>query len=228
MPESNIKTLTALEKEIWQRLQTLKSLTTARMREVRREYSKRLATAQPEDVVRLASRLLRIRVPEFFAYELVQHHKRALQSLKAKSLEELGRGIDSWVAVDTFACFLSGPAWRERQVPDALIKRWARSQDRWWRRAALVSTVPLNNKARGGSGDTKRTLMICEMLATDRDDMVVKAVSWALRELSKRDHDAVRSFLTKHKDELAPRVLREVNNKLSTGLKNPQIRKANS
>jgi 3-methyladenine DNA glycosylase AlkD len=224
---SDIQTLKGIEREISQRLLALKSPTTARMRELRREYSKRISLFPPEDVVSLALRLLRIGVPEFFAYELVQYHKQALQSLKAKSLEELGRGINSWVAVDTFACFLSGPVWRERQVSDSLIKRWARSPDRWWRRAAVVSTVPLNNKTRGGSGDAKRTLMICEMLAADRDDMVVKAVSWALRELAKRDHEAVRSFLIKHKDELAPRVLREVNNKLSTGLKNPRIRKAN-
>ena len=222
MPESSIKTLAVLETEISQRLHALKTPTTARMREIRREYSKRIASAPPENVISLASRLLGIGVPEFFVYELVQHHKRALQSLKAKSLEELGKGINSWVSVDTFACFLAGPAWRERQVSDLLIKRWARSKDRWWRRAAVVSTVPLNNKARGGSGDADRTLMICEMLAADRDDMVVKAVSWALRELSKRDLESVRRFLSKYQDVLAPRVLREVNNKLQTGLKNPR------
>jgi 3-methyladenine DNA glycosylase AlkD len=85
-----------------------------------------------------------------------------------------------------------------------------------------VSTVALNNKARGGSGDTDRTLMICDMLVEDRDDMVVKALSWALRELSKRDPEAVRKFMQENKRRLAPRVTREVNNKLQTGLKNPR------
>jgi 3-methyladenine DNA glycosylase AlkD len=97
-------------------------------------------------------------------------------------LERFGRGIDSWGAVDMFACYLSGPAWREHQVPDKLIHNWARSADRWFRRAALVSTVPLNSKARGGKGDSKRTLAVCASLVADRDDMVVKALSWALRE----------------------------------------------
>ena len=63
--------------------------------------------------------------------------------------------------------------------------------------------------------------MICEMLTEDRDDMVVKALSWALRELSKRDPDSVREFLNEHEDDLVRRVSREVNNKLETGLKNP-------
>jgi 3-methyladenine DNA glycosylase AlkD len=164
----------------------------------------------------------RTTVPRFFAYELIQHHREALQSLKAKSLEDLGRGNKSWGEVDSFACYLAGPLWRERQVSDMVIKRWARSRDRWWRRAALVCTVALNNKARGGSGDTNRTVMICQMLVADRDDMVVKALSWALRELSKRDPESVRKFLKEHDGTLAPRVVREVSSKLQTGLKNPR------
>ena len=125
-----------------------------------------------------------------------------------------------------FACYLSGPAWREHQVGDKLIHGWARSPNRWFRRAALVSTVPLNSKARGGIGDTARTVEVCRALTADRDDMVVKAMSWALRELSKRDPGSVRKFLRKHKDVLAPRIIREVNSKLQTGLKNPRNQRA--
>ena len=105
---------------------------------------------------------------------------------------------------------------------DDLIRFWARSPDRWWRRAALVSTVPINNKARGGSGDVSRTLDICKILVTDHDDMVLKAMSWALRELGKHYPTAVRSFIKSHQRALAPRVIREVRNKLETGLKNPR------
>ena len=90
--------------------------------------------------------------------------------------------------------------------------------------AAVVCTVALNSKARGGQGDTSRTLMICRRLVEDRDDMVVKAMSWALRELAKRDPAAVRGFLAEHETALAPRVKREVRNKLETGLKNPKKR----
>ena len=128
----------------------------------------------------------------------------------------------SWDAVDVFASYLSGPAWREGQTSDTEIKRWAKSPDLWWRRAALVSTVPLNNKTRGGSGDAKRTLMICELLIEDHEDMVVKAMSWALRELAKRKPTAVTKFLEQHYHRLAARVLREVGNKLTTGKKNPK------
>jgi 3-methyladenine DNA glycosylase AlkD len=67
-------------------------------------------------------------------------------------------------------------------------------------------------------------LGVCRLLVEDRDDMVVKAMSWALRELSKRDPTAVRQFLDEFQHAIAARVVREVGNKLSTGLKNPRER----
>lgn len=210
--------------EIIDGLGSLPDLRTARVRTFRRAISRRVRHWSPADVVGLANRLLHRSdiIARFVAYELVAHHPGALASLRAKELERLGKGIGSWEAVDAFSCYLAGRAWRERQVPDRLIHRWARSSDRWWRRAALVSTVPLNNKTQGGNGDAKRTLAVCHLLVHDRDDMIVKAMSWALRELAKRDPQSVRTFLAEQETVLAKRVLREVRNKLTSGLKNPR------
>ena len=197
------------------------------LRRLRREFSRRVAGEAPREVVALALALVRRGGIErrFVAYELVHHHRGALAGLGARDLERLGAGLDGWGAVDAFGCYVAGPAWRERQVSDALIRRWARSPDRWWRRAALVSTVPLNSRARGGGGDATRTVALCRLLVADRDDMVVKALSWALRELAKRDPAAARRFLRDQGERLAPRVVREVRNKLTTGLKNPRRRR---
>ena len=158
----------------------------------------------------------------FAAYELVVNHKAAIESITAAEVESLGHGMDEWGDVDSFGCCLSGPAWRRGRIPDARIRKWARSRDWAWRRAALVSTVPLNSRAQGAAGDAKRTLEICGMLVADRKDLVVKALSWALRALAKRDPAAVRRFLAEHRQELAARVIREVENKLTTGRKNPR------
>jgi 3-methyladenine DNA glycosylase AlkD len=189
---------------------------------LRRRYSRQLAKAPAAQVVALAHALLEQYGHRWLAYDLINHHRAALASIDAAELEAFGQGMASWGAVDSFGRSLSGPVWRERQVPDALIHKWACSEDRWWRRAALVSTVPLNVRARGGTGDVPRTLAVCRMLVDDHDDMVVKAMSWALRELVAYDPDAVRAFLTEYDDRLAARVKREVRNKLSTGLKNPR------
>ena len=136
-------------------------------------------------------------------------------------LEPLGNRMDSWGLVDAFAS-LAGPAWREGQISDETVMSWTRSENRWWRRGALVCTVFLNRRTLSGRGDTPRTLAVCEALAGDRDDMVVKGLSWALRDLSKRDRAAAERFLKEHEGELHARVKREVRNKLETGVKNPR------
>jgi 3-methyladenine DNA glycosylase AlkD len=212
----------ALAAELIAHLRGLTVFRTQQVRAIRREYSKRLAPATAEDVLAVALEVIEQTGCRWAAYELVCHHRAALRSLGVKELHQFGRGMASWGEVDSFACYLAGPAWRERQVPDRLLHGWAVSKDRWWRRAALVSTVPLNNKARGGNGDIGRTLELCRLLVKDSDDMVVKAMSWALREAAKRDPAAVRRFLAGHESVLAARMLREVRNKLWTGLKNPR------
>jgi 3-methyladenine DNA glycosylase AlkD len=215
---------TTTAENILARVQALALPSTGNIRSVRRDFSKLLAKAEAEFVLNLAFNLMELPGFEFrfIAYELVQHHRAAFTSLNGPTLEKLGNGMNNWAAVDCFGCYLAGPAWRERQIKGSVVRGWTRAKDRWWRRAALVSTVALNNKARGGTGDARATLMICRLLTADRDDMVVKALSWALRELSKRDPSSVREFLREHEGELAPRVVREVNNKLKTGLKNPR------
>jgi 3-methyladenine DNA glycosylase AlkD len=208
--------------EIGSRLAGLSSQTTPAARSVRREYSRLLAQVAPDLVVRIALRLAsRSGVTcRFVAYEIVQHHKAAFASLTPEGLLKLGAGIDGWAAVDCFACYLSGPAWRDGRLSDAVIRRWIKSADRWWRRAALVSTVALSR--RGEAEDGRKVIEICTLAVADRDDMVVKALSWALRELAKKHPGEAREFLARHRDALAARVIREVQNKIATGLKNPR------
>ena len=193
-------------------------------RAVRRRYSRALVQASPEFVLGLTRELLNTHGERWLAYELVRQHRAAFQRIGEAELDEFGQGIDSWDAVDGFARILAGPAWLNGQVPDAAIHKWAQSEDRWWRRAALVSTVALNIRSQGGYGDTPRTLAVCRLRVADRDDMVVKALSWALRALVVHDPDAVCEFLREYDDVLAARVKREVRNKLATGLKNPRRR----
>ncbi len=54
----------------------------------------------------------------------------------------------------------------------------------------------------------------------DTQDMIQKALSWALRELSKRDRAAVVDFMKLHEPRLARRVVKEVTHKLDFGTKN--------
>jgi len=212
----------AIADAIDRQLRALAEPTTAAMRRVRIDYSRCLRTHSASDVLAVAEALAERH--RWVAYELLYYHPSKLAQLDLAAVERLGRGISSWGAVDAFARYISGPAWRLGLIADANVQCWAASPDRWWRRAALVSTVPLNLRAAGGTGDSTRTLDICARLAADRDDMVVKALSWALREMVLWDPDGVRAFLAAHDAVLAPRVRREVNHKLASGLKNPTRR----
>jgi 3-methyladenine DNA glycosylase AlkD len=154
----------------------------------------------------------------YLAYELLRAAPRALTAARVKDVRRFAVGMTTWSDVDCFGCFVAGVAWRTGRISDKEIARFASSIDRWWRRAALVATVPLNAKSRGATsatGDAKRTLAVCTQLLDDQDDMVVKAMSWALRELAKRNPRAVRTFLSEHAERLTARVRREVTNKLT-------------
>src|SRR5262249_39764057 len=147
------------------------------------------------------------------AYELILFHPTAPRLIDELMLERFGQGLSSWADVDQFAVLLAGPAWRARQIPDSTIHAWAHRPDPRGRGAALGATVPRNVGPQGGQGDIPRALAVCELLVHDRDDMVVKAMSWALRELVVHDRASLGAFLAEHDDALAARVKREVRNK---------------
>ncbi len=179
-----------------------------------------------EDAMELAARLFMMDEWRYIwpSAVIFRKHPTARTKITPEYLEPLGNQMDSWGLVDAFSA-IAGPAWREGYFSDEAVMEWTRSESRWWRRAALVCTVFLNRKAQGGRGDTPRTLMVCEVLAADKDDMVAKGMSWALRDLSKRDRQAVEKFLEKHEHELPALVKREVRNKLTLGVKNPRRKK---
>jgi 3-methyladenine DNA glycosylase AlkD len=202
--------------------QALATHNTDTERAICQKYTNIVRQAPPKYVLAFARQLLFTHSHRWQAYEIIAAHPGAFHSLGADELEQLGQGINSWWSVDSFARTLSGPAWRDGLVPDELIIKWAGSPDLWWRRAALVSTVAFNIRSLGGKGDVPRTLAICQLLVADHEDMVVKALSWALRELVYFDPNAVERFLQEHEQVLAGRVKREVGSKLRMGLKNPK------
>jgi 3-methyladenine DNA glycosylase AlkD len=197
--------------------------TVGAVRVVRRKWSKALKQEPAKLVMDVVVALAGGRTwPErLVAFELLESHPGAFGMLNASCVTALAEGFADWGSVDHFGVTVAGPAWRAGLIPDAAVHSWTKSDDRWRRRLALVSTVRLNTPARERKGDATRTLAVCRQLIADRDDMVVKAMSWALRELAKRDPAAVKRFLKDEGGNLAARVRREVTNKLTTGLKNP-------
>jgi 3-methyladenine DNA glycosylase AlkD len=197
-------------------------LTTPVLRARRREISRALRVAPASDVLRLA-RLAEGQLPQeqkWVAYELVRFHPGAFAAIGVPEIEDFADRTASWYAVDGLGTILTGALWARGQLPDVLFDAWSRSENRWLRRSALVATVGRN----AVRPDPERTFALCLRLADDRDDMVEKAVSWALRWLSQKDRAVVEAFWAAQADRFRPRVRREVSHKLSTGRKTPRRR----
>jgi 3-methyladenine DNA glycosylase AlkD len=160
------------------------------------------------------------------AYEMLGAMPSARDGLGVKRLEALFDGNDNWAAVDGFCSALSGPQYSAGILAPAILERWARSRDPWMRRAALATVATAFQRAslRARSPVTP-SVRVCALLVNDRHDHVVKALSWALRNLSSRDRALVERFVREHETRLAARVKREVVRKLTTGTKNKSKRR---
>ncbi|OYU94717.1 MAG: hypothetical protein CFE21_13580 [Bacteroidetes bacterium B1(2017)] len=155
------------------------------------------------------------------AFEYIGLEKKVLATFNESHLPSFMKYMDNWVCTDTFGVHVLGVAWRNNQIKTSTIHKMASHSDFWIRRLALVATIPFNMRSRGGKGNTEQTLAVCELLVADKHDMIVKALSWALRELLEHDKDSVEKFLVKHEHVIHARVKRELKNKISTGKKNP-------
>lgn len=193
---------------------------TPHLRALRKIWSQGLKAENGAYVIAVAEALEAVTPQEtkWLAYELIRHHKAAFAEVSQTLVERFAEHAASWYAVDGLGTILTGRLWAQGRLPDALIDDWAASDNRWLRRSALVATVGRN----AVTPDPERTFRLCLRLADDRDDMVEKAVSWALRWLAQKDRAVVDVFMDEHIELFRPRVRREVAHKLATGLKTPR------
>jgi 3-methyladenine DNA glycosylase AlkD len=202
-------------------------VTTPEVRKLAKRMLTELHEDSPEFVLSVANELIDIDALETcqLAQFVVSQHEPTMQKLNVRDIERLGRSMDNWAAVDGLACLITGELWRLGRLRDTTLLRWARSDNLWWRRTAVVSTTTLNKKSWGGTGDLQRTVMIVDLVKTERHPMIAKAVSWALRQLVSWEPDAVRAYLAENKPVLPALVVREVTKKLDFGVKNPRRKK---
>lgn len=204
-------------------IRVLQTASTPALRRIRRQWSAALKSWTPGDVLRFAARLLDEPAwpARLIAYEVVACHAPAFAALNDRRIEAMAKSLSDWGSIDLFGVTISGPAWLAGTLSTPRVQAWTRSRDKWRRRLALVSTVALNVSSRGGRGDAARTLRICARLVRDRDPAIVKALSWALRALAKREPQAVKKFIAAQRELLAALVQREVRNVLESGTKRP-------
>ena len=153
---------------------------------------------------------------------LLEHYHHRVRGLTRADFERWRRGLDSWEATDGLGWVLA--VWvlgdvdtRQDFLGDLII-----DEDVWSRRMALAATVRINRDMAGPTLPD-RTLELVDKVKGERHPMVTKAVSWALREMVKQHRERVAAYLEANRDLLAAHVVREVSNKLETGLKSGRI-----
>lgn len=76
----------------------------------------------------------------------------------------------------------------------SLMEEWVKSENKWVRRLAVATIPPY---IRAEKTESKVCLQLLDKVMKEEDKDVKKAISWALREITKKDPEAVFNFLQK-------------------------------
>jgi 3-methyladenine DNA glycosylase AlkD len=91
--------------------------------------------------------------------------------------------ISSWADHDALVHYLVAPMIAAQPPLARSVFRWAKSRDRWHRRAACVALIQ-GTRRKMFFPEIKR---LAKSLMLDQDDMVQKGLGWLLRETAKAD-----------------------------------------
>ena len=112
------------------------------------------------------------------------------------------RYVNNWDLVDVTCPHLVGRPLLERNDRSVLYEL-AREDHLWSQRIAMVSTITFIR-----NGQFADAFAIAEILLTHRHDLIHKAIGWMLREVGKRNADALEEFLHDHVRQMPRTALR--------------------
>jgi 3-methyladenine DNA glycosylase AlkD len=112
--------------------------------------------------------------------------------------------IGSWADHDALVHSLIAPMVASKPVRARIVFRWAKSPNRWHRRAACVALI------RGARAKMffPEIQKLSNSLLADKDDMVQKGLGWLLRETAKFDAKRTAPYLMKIRERAPHLVLR--------------------
>lgn len=157
-----------------------------------------------------------IRDEILFGIFLLEKHKSLFSTKLFANVDGWIAYIENWEVCDQLASRVSGEIVARDLTLLAKLLEWTQSDHLWRRRSALAVTSALNQK---GRSHVEETLKVTEKVMNDEERMVQKAVSWTLKEASKKDERQVFDYLMKWKDKANPRIIKEGAEKLSPELR---------
>ena len=109
--------------------------------------------------------------------------------------------INNWAKCDGFCNHTIGDLIQKYPESISEVKSWAKSKNRWLKRAAAVSLIVSAKKG----NFMHEAFEICDMLLCDQDDMVQKGYGWLLKEESRRHQKEVFDYVVKNR-KIMPRT----------------------
>ena len=156
------------------------------------------------------------------AQELLITHKKYWKKFDWKIGESWLNEVDNWVHCDVLSWQILGflVLWDKSHLKN--LKNYLKRPGKWHRRAAIVSLLQL---IRAKEIQAKEVLAMIDRIIDDQEPMVQKAISWVLREMIRASNEkVVKKYLEQNQNRLAGYVVREVTNKLQTGLKSGKVK----
>lgn len=168
-------------------------------------------------LIEIADQLFRGRILEekILAVQLLETSTKEMTRADFKRFEGWLQRVSTWADHDALASYLLGPLMAADPALSRNALLWAKSKERWHRRAAAVSLI---RGVRVGlfESETKRATA---MLLNDDDLMVQKGLGWLLREAAKYNPDFAVPLLMKIRKQAPRLVLRTGCETLPTGLR---------
>lgn len=123
--------------------------------------------------------------------------------------------VSNWATCDTLCNHTIGTI--VERYPRYLenLKQWARSENRWVKRASAVTLII---PARQGKF-LKDIFEIADTLLLDKDDMVQKGYGWMLKDASLKYHHKVFNYVMEHKKVMPRTALRYAIERMPAELK---------
>jgi 3-methyladenine DNA glycosylase AlkD len=123
--------------------------------------------------------------------------------------------ISSWADHDGLVHSLIAPMMVAKPARTKFVSRWAKSKNRWHRRAACVALIR-GTRARMFFPEITK---LSNSLLVDKDDMVQKGLGWLLRETAKYDAKRTVPYLMEIRGRAPRLVLRTACETLPTSVK---------
>jgi len=203
------------------KLYGVKSATVSRLA---KKYFGQLPVKEKKEVFALCEELLKTDYMEesLVAFDWSERMHKKYEPADYKTFERwVEKYVNNWAKCDTLCNHTIGTFVVMYPEYVTELKRWARSDNRWVKRAAAVTLIL---PARKGLF-LEDIFGISDILLEDNDDLVQKGYGWMLKEASRKHLNVVHSYVLKNKKKMPRTALRYAIEKMPEEMRKEAMRK---